>query len=56
MSEIIKKFDVLDDIKKEFLNEIIFLYVFKDEVNKSNAFISTKSDKLFVIGSNLNGI
>jgi alpha-tubulin suppressor-like RCC1 family protein len=55
MSEIIKKYKVLQQLKEEFLNEIKLLYVFKD-YNENNALIVTNDDKVFAFGSNSYGV
>jgi hypothetical protein len=51
MSEIFKKFKVLNKLKEEFLNEIKLLYVFEDELNK-NVLIVTNNDNIFAFGKN----
>jgi alpha-tubulin suppressor-like RCC1 family protein len=52
MSEIIKKFKVLNKLKEEFLNEIKLSYIFKN----NNVLIVTNDDKVFAFGSNNNGV
>ncbi len=56
MSEIIKKFNILNELKVEFLNKIKFLYVFKDFSKNSNVFIATNDDKVYALGNNSNGV
>jgi nitrite reductase/ring-hydroxylating ferredoxin subunit len=56
MSEIIKKFKVLKELKEEFLNEIKLLYVFKDFGNYNNVLIVTNDDKIFAFGDNCFGV
>jgi alpha-tubulin suppressor-like RCC1 family protein len=56
MPQTIKKFVVLNDLNEELLKEFKLFYVFKDHINKSNAFIFTKNDKIFAIGINHNGV
>jgi alpha-tubulin suppressor-like RCC1 family protein len=56
MSKIIKKFEVLNELKEEFLSEIKLLYVFKDNFNKNNVLIVTNDDKIFAFGNNYWGV
>ncbi len=56
MSEIIKEFKVLKELKEEFLNEIKLLYVFKDFGNYNNVLIVTNDDKIFAFGDNCLGV
>jgi hypothetical protein len=56
MSKIIKKFEVLNELKEEFLSEIKLLYVFKDIFDKNNVLIVTNDDKVFAFGNNYWGV
>jgi E3 ubiquitin-protein ligase HERC4 len=55
MSKIIKKFEVLNELKEEFLSEIKLLYIFKN-YNENNALIVTNDDKVFAFGDNSYGV
>jgi alpha-tubulin suppressor-like RCC1 family protein len=52
MSQIINKFNILNKLNEEFLNEIKLLYVF----NKNNVLIVTNDDKVFAFGNNIYGV
>jgi hypothetical protein len=51
-----KKLKVINKLKDDFLNDIKFIYVLEDFKNKSNAFIVTNDDKVFVFGNNRDGV
>lgn len=53
---ILKKFEILKELKKEFLNEIKLLFVFKVNKSKINVLITTKDDRVFAFGYNDNGV
>ncbi len=55
MSEIVKKYKVLQQLKEEFLSEIKLLYIFKN-YNENNALIVTNDDKVFAFGDNSYGV
>ncbi len=56
MSEIIKKFNILNKLNEQFLNEIKLLYVFENNENKKSVLIVTNGDKAFAFGNNSNGV
>jgi len=51
-----KKLKVINKLKDDFLNDIKFIYVLEDFKNKSNVFIVTNDDKVFVFGNNRDGV
>jgi hypothetical protein len=53
---LLKKLNVLNELKEEFLNEIKVLFVFKDHENRSNVLIVKNDDKVFAFGSNYRGL
>jgi RCC1 and BTB domain-containing protein len=52
MSQIMEKFDVLNELNDEFKQRVKILYVFKDYENELNVLIVTKDDKTFGFGQN----
>jgi alpha-tubulin suppressor-like RCC1 family protein len=53
MSQIMEKFDVLNELNDEFKQRVKILYVFQDYYsNKYNVLIVTKDDKTFAFGEN----
>jgi alpha-tubulin suppressor-like RCC1 family protein len=54
MSQIMKKFDVLNELNDEFKQRVKILYVFEDSIYdfEDNVLIVTKDDKTFAFGEN----
>jgi alpha-tubulin suppressor-like RCC1 family protein len=54
MSQIMEKFDVLNELNDEFKQRVKILYVFEDYLsNKYNVLIVTKDDKTYAFGENI---
>jgi hypothetical protein len=52
MSQIIEKFDVLNELDEEFKQRVKILYVFEDRLKGCNVLIVTKDDKTYAFGNN----
>jgi hypothetical protein len=52
----LQKFEILNKLKEEFLNQIKLLYIFKDNSKAINVLIVINDDKVFALGKNGCGV